>query len=93
MLRADRRRPLRLGIAWPLTVMAVGYPLWWLLGIASFLPAVAAVVMALQLRGRQVRAPRWRSSGSPSSSGWCSRQRPSARPRQARFPTRWASDA
>ena len=50
MLRADRRRPLRLGIAWPLTVMAVGYPLWWLLGIASFLPAVAAFVMALQLR-------------------------------------------
>ena len=44
---------------WPLTALTVGYPLWWLLGLASCMPAVAAAVMVVQLRRRGgVRLPR-----------------------------------
>lgn len=37
---------------WPLSVLILGYPLWWLLGIAAFMPIVVAVLMLGQLRRR-----------------------------------------
>ncbi|MBM6402082.1 hypothetical protein [Phycicoccus sonneratiae] len=52
-----RRRLLRPG--WPLTWMLVGFPLWWVLGISSFIGHLAAVVMVLELaRLRRIRVPR-----------------------------------
>ncbi|MGC3994493.1 MAG: hypothetical protein QM779_10365 [Propionicimonas sp.] len=41
----------RLPRIWPLAVVVMGYPLWWLLGVASFMPFAMAAVMAWQLRG------------------------------------------
>lgn len=35
---------------WPLTALLLGYPLWWILGLAQVAPLVAGVVMAWQLR-------------------------------------------
>ncbi len=35
---------------WPLAVVVLGFPLWWLLGVASFLPFAMALAMAWQLR-------------------------------------------
>ena len=35
---------------WPLTVTLVGFPLWWLIGLAEIAPLIAGVVMAVQLR-------------------------------------------
>jgi capsular polysaccharide biosynthesis protein len=34
---------------WPLTAALVGYPLWWLLGVAEIVPLAAAVLMAREL--------------------------------------------
>lgn len=39
----------RLPVGWPLTATLIGYPLWWVLGIAGILPLFAGVVMAVQL--------------------------------------------
>ena len=43
---------------WPLAALIIPYPLWWLLGIASFMPAVAALVMVWQLRHADIRLPK-----------------------------------
>lgn len=44
---------------WPLTLLLVGFPVWWLLGLSSLLPLLLAVPMAVQLlRNRPVRLPR-----------------------------------
>ena len=54
--RAARRR--RLPVAWPLTALFVLYPVWWALGLPSFIFAILAVPMALQLRKRDtIRVP------------------------------------
>lgn len=43
---------------WPLAALTIGYPLWWLLGIASFMPMAVAVVMLVHLHRRgPVRLP------------------------------------
>lgn len=62
MLTGERRRSW--APHWPLALLTVGYPLWWLLGVASFMPVVVAVLMGLQLyraRGsvRLVAGMRW----------------------------------
>lgn len=48
----------RLGPAWPLKVLLLGFPLWWALGFASFIFLIVAVPMAIQIaqRGR-LRVP------------------------------------
>jgi hypothetical protein len=48
----------RLSITWPLTVLFVAYPIWWLLGVASFTWVIMAapLTVALLWRGR-TRAP------------------------------------
>lgn len=52
-------RAPRLAEHWPLTVLLAGYPVWWLLGLDSLLPLLAAVPMATQLlRRRGVHLPR-----------------------------------
>lgn len=56
-----RRRPIwsmRLAPGWPLFGLLVLYPLWWALGLPSFIFAIAAVPMAFQLyRKGKVRVP------------------------------------
>jgi len=43
---------------WPLTVLFVGFPLWWVLGIDSLLPLLLAAPMGAQLwRRRTIRLP------------------------------------
>ena len=44
---------------WPLTLLVVGYPLWWALGVQeSMLPALAVPMAASLLRRGSVRLPR-----------------------------------
>lgn len=44
---------------WPLTLMFVAFPVWWILGISAFIWPVLAVPMGLSLlRRRKVRVPR-----------------------------------
>lgn len=52
-LRNGFRLELRPG--WPLTATLIGYPLWWLLGIAGIVPLVAAAIMAVELAHRPNR--------------------------------------
>ncbi|MCU0264572.1 MAG: O-antigen ligase family protein [Actinomycetia bacterium] len=48
----------RLGPAWPLKLLLLGFPLWWLLGLASFSFLIAATAMAVQMvRRGGVRLP------------------------------------
>ena len=43
---------------WPLTVLLIGYPLWWVLGMSAFMPLIVAVPMLLQvLRRHPIRVP------------------------------------
>lgn len=49
-VRASRPVSRRLQPGWPLTVTLIGFPLWWLIGLAEIAPLLAAVVMAVQLR-------------------------------------------
>ena len=43
---------------WPLTVLLVGFPLWWVLGMSAFMPLIVAVPMLLQiLRRHPIRVP------------------------------------
>jgi hypothetical protein len=50
--------PGRLPEHWPLTVLLLGLPVWWLLGVVWLVPLVLAVPMALQLhRQRRIRVP------------------------------------
>jgi hypothetical protein len=51
-------RSLRLPPGWPLTALFVLYPLWWALGVSTFIFVIMAVPMAVQLRRRgAVRVP------------------------------------
>src|SRR6185436_21152655 len=48
----------RLGPAWPLKGLLLGFPLWWALGIAQFAFLSAAVAMAVQMYRRgSIRVP------------------------------------
>ena len=40
--------------------MLIGYPLWWLIGLAGIIPLIAAVIMVVQLAhsGQRIRIPR-----------------------------------
>ena len=58
---AARPRPGRrlFSPGWPITFAFAGFPLWWLLGISSFVGHIAAVLLLLELmRRRRVRTPR-----------------------------------
>lgn len=53
------RRRARLPLGWPLAAAYLGYPLWWLLGVRTFVFLLAAVPLAFALLGRKsLRAPR-----------------------------------
>ncbi|MBC2959987.1 hypothetical protein [Nocardioides deserti] len=52
-----------LGPGWPIVVLLAGYPVWWLLGLDSFLPLALAVPMLHQLRQR-------RTLVLPAGVGW-----------------------
>jgi len=57
--RPAAARSLALPAGWPLAVAYVGYPLWWILGLRSFIFLLAAVPLALALLGRRhLLAPR-----------------------------------
>ena len=44
---------------WPLTIVLLGFPLWWAMGLRTILPMVLTVVMADQLlRRRKIALPR-----------------------------------
>ena len=54
-----RRRRIVLAPGWPLAAAYVGYPIWWFLGLRSFIFLLAAVPMGLELLGRRrLLAPR-----------------------------------
>jgi hypothetical protein len=43
---------------WPLTVLVLGYPLWWVVGLSAVMPILLAVPMLLQLlRRHPIRVP------------------------------------
>ena len=42
---------------WPITVMLVGWPVWWFLGLVTYAPALLAIPMAWKLY-------RWRATGT-----------------------------
>ncbi len=57
-LRGRPWRRTRWPVRWPLAVMTLGFPVWWLLGLGTVIPVAMAVVMADQLlRRRRVRIP------------------------------------
>jgi hypothetical protein len=57
--RQERPNTIRLLPGWPLTVLYMGYPLWWAAGLATVGFLVAAVPMAVfLLRRRRVVTPR-----------------------------------
>jgi hypothetical protein len=57
-VRAKPQRPL-LPTGWPLIALYLGFPLWWVLGLAQFMLPVTAGFMAVQLlRRRPVILPR-----------------------------------
>ena len=43
--------------AWPITALLIGWPLWWALGIAAYMPLFIAVPMLWRMY-------RWRATGS-----------------------------
>lgn len=43
--------------AWPVTALLVGWPLWWALGVAAYMPLFVAIPMAWRMY-------RWRATGS-----------------------------
>jgi len=51
----NRLRPLRqrsspwFAVGWPLKYLLVGFPVWWILGLGTFVFFVVAVPMAIQL--------------------------------------------
>lgn len=56
---AAARSRIRLPNGWPLAAAYLGYPLWWLLGVRTFVFLLAAVPLAFALLGRKhLRAPR-----------------------------------
>jgi capsular polysaccharide biosynthesis protein len=58
--RSDRPVSRRsLPAHWPLTVLVVGFPLWWVLGLSALLPLALMVPMAVALfRRRPIHIPR-----------------------------------
>jgi O-Antigen ligase len=55
---ARRRGRLRLPVAWPLAVLLLGYPVWWILGVAPLAWSFLAIPMAYQLfRRRPIKFP------------------------------------
>lgn len=57
--RAAPSRGTRLPYGWPVYMLFLGYPLWWLLGFGAFIFPVMAVPMSFSLIGRgKVRLPR-----------------------------------
>ncbi|MGH2689604.1 MAG: O-antigen ligase family protein, partial [Actinomycetota bacterium] len=55
---ADRRPPAGLPPGWPVYALFVGFPLWWVLGLGSFIWPVLALPMLLSLlRRRHIRLP------------------------------------
>lgn len=61
-VRLEEPRPAwflgRLGPAWPLKALLLGFPIWWALGFASFAFLVASVAMAVQMiRRGGIRVP------------------------------------
>lgn len=57
--RQDSPRSWHLPAGWPLTALLVGFPLWWALGLSTFIFPLLAVPMALELRRRRpLRLPR-----------------------------------
>ncbi|MGH9040191.1 MAG: O-antigen ligase family protein [Acidimicrobiia bacterium] len=56
---AVRSRTARLPYAWPLYALFLGFPVWWLLGLGSFVWPIMAVPMGFSLLARErVRFPR-----------------------------------
>ncbi len=56
---AVRPATARLPHAWPLYTLFLGFPLWWFLGLGSFIWPIMAVPMAFSLLARErVRVPR-----------------------------------
>jgi hypothetical protein len=56
---AAARRRVLLPAGWPLAAAYLGYPLWWLLGLRSFVFLFAAIPLAFALLGRKhLLAPR-----------------------------------
>jgi hypothetical protein len=56
---AARRGGLRLPPTWPVYALFIGFPLWWVLGLGSFIWPIVAVPMLLALLRRgDVRMPR-----------------------------------
>jgi hypothetical protein len=54
--------------SWPLAMLFIGFPLWWLLGFSGFIAMLLALPMAFQLwRRRQFVVP---GGGSSSWHGW-----------------------
>lgn len=48
----------RLGPAWPLKLLLLGFPLWWAMGLASFSFIIAAAIMGVQMiRRGPIRVP------------------------------------
>jgi hypothetical protein len=57
--RPPRRGPSGLSTGWPFSVLVLGYPLWWALGVQEFmLPALAVPMIVYLARCRPVRLPR-----------------------------------
>jgi polysaccharide biosynthesis protein PslJ len=53
-----RRRKLTLPAGWPIYALFLGFPLWWVLGLGSFIWPILAMPMLLSLlRQRNVRMP------------------------------------
>ena len=52
------RSPGLLPSGWPLRALYLGFPLWWVLGLANFIMPITAVLMAARhARGSQFRLP------------------------------------
>ena len=57
--RQSRGRTFRLPVGWPLTVLLVGFPVLWALGLAGFATQIVAIPMAIELiRRRHVKVPK-----------------------------------
>jgi hypothetical protein len=59
VVRVDASGRRRLAPAWPLWALLVGFPIWWALGLGSFVFVLLAIPMAVELRRRRpLRLPR-----------------------------------
>lgn len=44
--------------AWPITVLLIGYPLWWAIGVSDFMWIIIAIPMVVRMVGWKVRGTR-----------------------------------